>query len=141
MTFGREEDYFSYIFAQDLVRVVVRMILVESTYGEVLNVSYDGSVRALEFYKQMRTAMGLDPKLKLYHLPRWSFFAVGVAAGLVQYLTGRARYVNLDRARDLTRKNFILCNEKMKGKLGMDCFRETGALSETVRWFKEEGLL
>jgi nucleoside-diphosphate-sugar epimerase len=141
VTFGRKEDYFSYIFAQDLAKIIVRMILNGSVYGEIVNVSYDGSVRALEFYEKMRQALGLDPKLRLRHLPRWSFFAVGAVAGVVQYLTGRARYVNLDRARDLTRKNFVLCNEKMKAILGMGEFRESGALNQTLQWFEEEGLL
>jgi len=140
-TFGRQEDHFSYVCAQDLARVILKMILNEAVYRETVNVCYDGSSRGLEFYARIRRILGLDPELRLHHLPRWSAFAVGLGANLIQSVRGKASYINLDKARDLTAKNLVMTNEKLKRKLGMDRFEEAGALTETVRWFRERGLL
>ena len=140
-TFGRQEDYFSYIFAQDLCGVILRMVLSPGLYREVLNVCYDGQVRGLEFYREVRRALGLDPALRLHHLPRWSAFAAGFTANLIQAVRGKASYVNLDKARDLTGKNMVMTNAKMKHKLGIEAFREGGALAETLQWFRDRGLL
>jgi nucleoside-diphosphate-sugar epimerase len=140
-TFGRGPDYFSWVCAQDLAAVFVALMLNPSAYGEVINVCYDGVVPAPELYGNLRTAMGLDPGIRILHLPRWSAFAVGLAASLVQRVCRRPGYVNLDKAWELTGKYMVLSNRKMKEKLKMDHFVESGALAETVRWFRSRGLL
>lgn len=140
-TFGSGPDYFSYVCAQDLARIMVGLILNPRAYREVVNVCYDGVVPAVELYRELRKAMGLSPAIKVLRLPRWSAFAAGCLASLVQRATRTSGYVNLDKAWELTSKYLIMTNGKMKDKLNMDRFVESGALAETVQWFREKGLL
>jgi nucleoside-diphosphate-sugar epimerase len=140
-TFGRGQDFFSYLFAQDLARVAVQMILNPKVYRQVVNVCYDGIVPAVQLYGEMRSAMGVDPAVRLVHLPRWSAFAAGFLAGLVQRLTRRSGYLTLDKAGELTGKYLVMKNDKLKKTLNMDRFVESGALAETAHWFREQGLL
>jgi nucleoside-diphosphate-sugar epimerase len=140
-TFGGGQDFFSYLFAQDLARVAVRMILNPKLYRQVVNVCYDGVVPALELYGEMRRAMGLDPAVRLLRLPRWSAFAAGFLAGLGQRLSRRPGYVTLDKAGELTAKYLVMNNGKLRETLNMDRFVESGALAETAQWFRDQGLL
>ncbi|MBN1835683.1 MAG: NAD-dependent epimerase/dehydratase family protein [Spirochaetales bacterium] len=140
-TFGPGEDYFSWVCAQDLARVLLRMIGNEAVFREVVNVCYDDSARAVDLYARVRRLSGLDPQRRLHHLPRWSAFVVGAAANALQSLCRRASCVNLDKVRELTAKNFVITNRKLKQRLGMARFEEAGALAETVQWFRERGLL
>ncbi len=69
----------------------------------------------------------------------WTICGVGEAIG---HLTGRARYLNLDRAREVSAGHWICSAEKARRDLGF----VPGAplpqrIAETTRWFQDHGWL
>jgi hypothetical protein len=46
-----------------------------------------------------------------------------------------------DKVRELMAGRWVQSNLRLKRALGMGELRESGALADTVRWFREQGLL
>jgi dihydroflavonol-4-reductase len=75
-------------------------------------------------------------------LPRLAFWPIACAGELIGQLTGHARYLNFDRAREATAGHWTCSSEKACRDLGF----VPGAplqqrIEETARWFKQQGLL
>ncbi len=140
-TVGPGEDTFSYIFAQDLAPLMLRLPLEERVLNRVVNICYDEPVAAELYCREARRHLGLAPQLRVVRVPRPLGHAVGVALQLGQLLTGRASIVSHDKIRELIGKHWRFSNRRLKESLGLQSLRENGAMAETVQWFRRRGLL
>jgi nucleoside-diphosphate-sugar epimerase len=140
-SFGAGEDRFSYLFIQDAARLFFRMVLNERLFGGVFNVCYDTPNSTREFCARVRSELGLPPGLRQLRFPRWCGRLAGGCLAVWQGLRGRASIANGDKASEILAKYWIASNRKIREALQLPSIREQGALAETVRWFREKGLL
>ena len=140
-SFGAGEHCFSYLFAQDAARLFFRIVLNERLFGGAFNVCYDAPSRTGEFFLRVRRELGLTPKLRRLRIPLWLGRLAGSCLGACKGLRGRDSIVNADKITELLAKYWVASNRKICQALELPSIREQGALAQTVRWFREKGLL
>lgn len=82
------------------------------------------------------------PRAWAIPLPRLAFWPIACIGELIGQLTGHARYLNFDRAREVTAGHWTCSSEKARRDLDF----VPGAplqqrIEETAQWFKQQGLL
>ena len=140
-SFGAGDDCFSYLFAQDAARLLFRMLLDKRLIEGLYNVCYDAPSSTVEFFLRVRRELGLPPKLRLLRVPLWFGRLVGSCLGTWKGLRGRASILNADKITEFLAKYWVTSNRKIREALELPTIREQGALAQTVRWFREKGLL
>jgi len=138
---GGAEPVLSYIFAQDLAPILPALILNEKLYGGTFNICYDRPVRLGEYCLTVRRLLGLSPRLLCLPLPRWTGYAAMAAIAVAHLLGVGNPAATTDKVRDLMGGRWVQSNRRLKEVLGLGELRESGALADTVRWFREQGLL
>jgi nucleoside-diphosphate-sugar epimerase len=138
---GAGPHLMSYIFAQDLVRLLPGVILNERMYRGTYNVSYDSPLDMTEYCRRAREAMGLKPRVVQLSLPRLAGQAAMAWLAAVRRLSGRASILQPDKVRELMVRHWIHDTRRLKEALGIDEIREQGALRDTIAWFQARGLL
>ncbi len=138
---GGQQAVLSYIFAQDLARLLPQMILNERLFRGTFNVCYDDPIAFSDYCRAVRGVLGLSPRLLQLPLPRWTGHAAIGALALARRVLGGGSIVGPDKLREIMALHWVLSNGRLKEALGRPVLRESGALAETVRWFREHGLL
>jgi nucleoside-diphosphate-sugar epimerase len=141
LTVGGREQRFSYLFAQDLGRLLLRMLLQPQVYREQYYVCYDEPAAAGPFYERIRSVLGLRGSLLRVALPEWGIGPFMVALELKQRLARRPDILGPDKLRELRHPFWVFSNRKLRLALGIPALREEGALAQTMQWFRAEGLL
>ena len=139
--FGRPQDPYSYLCAQDAGRFFLRMILDRRVYDNTYNLCYDRPLSGREFYLKVRRELGLTPGYRYLRVPRWASYPARAWLGLQQRISRRASIVNPDKIKELSALYWIYSNEKIKRALAVSSIEERGAFLETVRWFRDRKLL
>ena len=138
---GGAEPVLSYIFAQDLAPILPALILNEKLYGGTFNVCYDRPVRLGEYYLAVRRLLDLPPRLLRLPLPRWMGYGAMAALAAARRLGVGDPAATPDKVREFMGGRWVQSNRRLKQTLGLGELRESGALADTVRWFREQGLL
>jgi nucleoside-diphosphate-sugar epimerase len=138
---GGTPPVLSYIFAQDLARLLVKMIGNERLYRGTFNVCYDEPVCVADYCLMVRCALALPPRLLRLPLPRWTGYAAMGLLALIRRACGGDSIANPDKVREMMATWWVQSNDRLKAALGLPALRESGALAETVRWFQEHHLL
>ena len=138
---GGQEAVLSYLFAQDLAPLLPTLILNEKLYGGVFNLCYDRPVRLGEYYLAVRRLLGLPPRLLRLPLPRWTGYAAMAALAAARRLGLGDPAATPDKVREFMAGRWVQSNRRLKQALGLGELRESGALADTVRWFREQGRL
>jgi nucleoside-diphosphate-sugar epimerase len=138
---GGAEPVLSYIFAQDLAPILSSLILNEMLYGGIFNICYDRPVGLGEYYLAVRRLLGLPPRLLRVRLPRWTGYAAMAALAAARRLGLGDPAATPDKVREFMAGRWVQSNQRLKQALGLGELRESGALADTVRWFREQGLL
>jgi nucleoside-diphosphate-sugar epimerase len=140
-SFGAGEDMFSYLFAQDAAGLMLRMVLNERLIGGVYNVCYDLPSSVVELFRRVRDELGLPARMRSFRLPRWIGRLGLNCLAAWQGALGRATILNHDKIDELLAKYWVVSNGRIRDAVGIPTIREHGALAETVRWYRERGLL
>jgi nucleoside-diphosphate-sugar epimerase len=138
---GGAEPLFSYIFAQDLAPILPSLILNEKLYGGTFSICYDRPVRLGEYFLAVRRALGLPPRVLRLPLPRCTGYAVMAALAVACRLGIGDPAATPDKVRELMAGRWVQSNRRLKQALGLGELRERGALEDTLRWLREQGLL
>lgn len=141
VTLGKGDDYGSYILAQDLAKLLFKIILNDKTFRNTYYVCYDLPVRVLDYCSEVRRELGLKPNFLYIRLPRFLVYLGGICIYLRQRLMNKITYVNLEKLKELMGKYWSCSNEKLKHALGIPSIVEQGAFSQTIKWFRERNLL
>jgi UDP-glucose 4-epimerase len=138
---GGREPVLSYIFAQDLASLLPSLILNERLYGGTFNVGYDQPMRLSDYCLAVRRLLGLPPRLVRIPLPLWAGYGAMAGLAVVRRLAGGKSAATADKVREFMAARWVQSNELLKKALGLTELRETGALADTVRWFRDQGML
>jgi nucleoside-diphosphate-sugar epimerase len=138
---GGAEPVLSYIFAQDLAPILPALILNQKLYGGTFNICYDRPVRLGEYSLAVRRLLGLPPRVLRLPLPRWTGYAAMAVLAAARFLGVGDPAATPDKVRELMAGRWVQSNRRLKEALGLGELREAGALEDTVRWFREQGLL
>jgi nucleoside-diphosphate-sugar epimerase len=138
---GGQESVLSYIFAQDLAPLLPRILLNERLYFGIYNLGYDEPVPLGEYCLAVRRLLGLTPRLVRVPLPRWIGFAAMAALAVSSRLSGGRSAATPDKVREFMATRWVQSNLQLKKALGLPALRESGALADTVSWFRGQGLL
>ena len=110
-------------------------------FGGVYNLCYDQPCRTSEFVSRVRAELGLPGQIRCFRLPRWfGRLAARFLAGW-QGLIGKASITNAEKIGEILAGSWTASNRKIREALNIASIQEQGALAETVRWFRERGLL
>lgn len=138
---GRGPHMLSYIQAQDVARLLPRVILNERLYRGTYAVCYDTPIDLLEYCRRCREAMGLAPRVLQLSLPPIAGQALIAWYGLVRRLSGKPSIVQPDKVREAMARHWVQDNRRLREALELAEIREQGALREMVDWYRASGLL
>jgi dihydroflavonol-4-reductase len=138
---GGAEPVLSYIFAQDLAPILPALVLNGKLYGGTFNICYDRPVPLGEYYLAVRRLLGLSARILRLPLPRWTGYAAMAALAAARRLGVGDPAATPDKVRELMAGRWVQSNRRLKQALGLEELRESGALADTVRWFREQGRL
>lgn len=138
---GGKEPVLSYIFAQDLAPLLPALVLNERLYGGTFNLGYDQPVRLGDYCLEVRRLLELPPRLARIPLPRWTGYAAMAVLAVASRLPWANPAATPDKVRELMAARWVQRNDLLKRALGLGELAEAGALADTVRWFRERGLL
>ena len=138
---GGRPPVLSYLFAQDLARLLARLVADERLSRGVFNVCYDRPVSMDDYCLAVRRELGLPQRLLRLPLPRWIGYAGMGALAVARGLLGGDSIVGPDKLREIMAARWVQSNARLKEALGLPPLQESGALAETVRWFRARRLL
>lgn len=138
--FGREERYTNLVHAVDLAKGIILAAQSEKTRGEMYFISNDVSYSNSQLIEGMAEAMGT--KVKRFMLPDSVFTLAKLYARLQKKITGKTGLLDEQRIATVEERYWTANVSKLRRDLGWTppTPMQQG-LNETVRWYRENGML
>ena len=133
---GKAEKRLSLVFAPDLAKGIVEVLLSERTSGETYFISDPTSHT---FTEQVDTVAALAHRKPIpIYFPAPLLYAIAGAVEAISFFGSRPAVLSLDKARDLLQEHWECSAEKITREIGFVCptpFRE--GLRKTYDWYRE----
>ena len=132
---GFGKKYLSLIYVEDLVNGIM-LAAEKGKDGEIYFISSDNAYNWNEISEV--TSKILEKKPFKIRIPHWVVYTSGFFAEIFSLFSSKAPTLNIEKCKDITRKNWVCSNEKAKRELG---FTEKYTLEEsftkTIEWYQE----
>ncbi len=140
ISFGWGESFLSLVYVKDLVEGVIRAAENPKSAGQIYFIADDRCYSWSEAFKII--ARALNKKTIPLRIPKSLVFLMAFISENLGKLSGKTLAFNLQKAKEITQRYWLLDVSKAKSELGFspEYGLKRGA-EETVRWYKEEGWL
>ena len=141
LNLGMSHRYITLIHVSDLVQAMMLMAEKETVSGSFYYVN-DGVPARSWFDVQNEVAKALDVWTIPLKLPLALAFVSIAAMHMIQKMTGRRSYLNLNKYSEMAQRAWICDGSKIREELGYTpkVFTEDG-FRETAKWYRESGWL
>ena len=141
LNLGMSHRYITLIHVSDLVQAMMLMAEKETVSGSYYYVN-DGVPARSWFEVQNEVAKALDVWTIPLKLPLALAFVSIAAMHMIQKMTGRRSYLNLNKYSEMAQRAWICDGSKIREELGYTpkVFTEDG-FRETAKWYRETGWL
>lgn len=136
---GRKEKFLTFIYVKDLARLIIDILnsnIIHKTYFVT-----DGYVYKYSEYINLLKNILQKKTINLY-IPRWLFKMIVIFNEIIHKPTGKLPVLNKDKYKILTANNWI-CNieDTVKDFNFKPEYNLENGLKESIKWYKENGLL
>jgi dihydroflavonol-4-reductase len=138
--FGKGESYISLCYVEDLINGIILASENPKAIGEIYFIADDQVYSWREAFGII--AKILDKKLVTLRIPIAFLFILAFASENIFKLFGKPALLNVQKAREITRKYWLCDISKAKRELGFSPrYNLDEGAKKTMRWYKEKGWL
>ncbi len=138
---GSEERHYSWIYVRDFVAALRTVAEVEEGLGETYFVASEQPTTWREVSRVTASVRGIEIR-PFPTIPLPVLKAAARVCEWVAQLQGKAALFNRQKLAEITAPGWVVSSEKIFRALGIRCqISLEDAVTETVRWYEEQGLL
>jgi nucleoside-diphosphate-sugar epimerase len=133
---GFGKKYLSLVYVEDLINGIL-LAAEKGIPGETYFICSDRAYDWDEISTVTSWILSKNPiKIKI---PHWLVYTSGFFAEFFSLFSSKASTLNLEKCRDITRKNWVCSNAKAKRELGfIEEFTLEEGFRKTIEWYKEK---